>query len=192
VSPRSTALARLPGQLAVLFCLLAAVLLAGCAPPNETEWPSVDRRPSRCVEHDGLPDSRCTPGAIRSGVPLATICAFGYSRSVRPPVTFTEPLKLAQMRAYGLPGSPSDYEEDHLVALSIGGAPRDPRNLWPEPRTAPNNAEQKDQLETWAARIACAERVPLARLQHEMASDWIALYRAAGGERVLRAYPPGG
>jgi len=25
-----------------------------------------------------------------------------------------------------------------------------------------------------------------------MASDWPALYRAAGGERVLRDYPPGG
>ncbi|MGA2164111.1 MAG: hypothetical protein ABSH36_06535 [Solirubrobacteraceae bacterium] len=96
------------------------------------------------------------------------------------------------MRAYGLAGPSSNYEEDHLVALSIGGAPRDPRNLWPEPRTGPNNAEQKDRLETWAARMACAERIPLARLQHQMASDWIALYHAAGGARVLRAYPPGG
>lgn len=192
MSPRSTALARLPGQLARPLCLLAAMLLAGCAPPSEGGWPSASRPPSRCVEHDGLPDSRCTPGAIRFGVPLAAICAFGYSRSVRPPESFTEPLKLAQMRAYHLPGSPSDYEEDHLVPLSIGGAPRDPRNLWPEPRSGPNNAEQKDQLETWAARMACAERIPLARLQHEMASDWIVLYRAAGGERVLRAYPPGG
>ncbi len=172
--------------------LLAAVLLVGCAPPSETGWSSVDRPPSRCVQHDGLPDSRCTPGAVHSGVPLATICAFGYSRSVRPPESFTEPLKLAQMRAYGLPGPPSDYEEDHLVPLSIGGAPRDPRNLWPELRTGPNNAEQKDQLETWVARMACAGRIPLARLQHEMARDWIALYRAAGGERVLRAYTPGG
>ncbi len=33
------------------------------------------------------------------------------------------------------------------MPLSIGGAPRDPHNLWPEPRTGPNNAEQKDQLE---------------------------------------------
>lgn len=171
--------------------------LAGCAgaPVGSEEQPSsAGQRAAhtRCIERGGLPDPRCTPGAARSGVPLATICSYGYSRSVRPPESYTEPLKLRQMRAYGLTGPPSDYEEDHLVPLSIGGAPRDPRNLWPELRTGPSNAEQKDHLETWAVRMACAQRIPLARLQHQIASDWIAPHHAAGGERVLRFYPPGG
>ncbi|HEX5308941.1 MAG TPA: hypothetical protein VFW38_07665 [Solirubrobacteraceae bacterium] len=174
------------------LCLLAAGLLAGCSPPAEIERIGASGSSSRCIEHDGLPDPHCTPGAISAGVPLTAICAFGYSHSVRPPESYTEPLKLAQMRAYRLPCSPSRYEEDHLVPLSIGGAPRDPRNLWPEPRSGPNNAEQKDHLETWAARMACARHIPLGQLRHEMATDWIALYRAAGGERVLRSYPPGG
>lgn len=169
-------------------CLLSATSLAGCVIPGG----SASAPTPRCAEHHGLPDRRCTPGAIRSSVTVAAICAFGYSRAVRPPESFTEPLKLAQMRAYGLPGSPGDFEEDHLVPLSIGGAPRDPRNLWPEPRTGPDSAEQKDRLETWAARIACADRIPLSRLQRSMASDWIALYRSPGGARVLAAYPPGG
>jgi len=125
-------------------------------------------------------------------VTLTRICAVGYSASVRPPEGYTEHLKLAQRRAYRLPGPPSDYEEDHLVPLSIGGAPRDPRNLWPEPRDGANNAEQKDQLKTWAARMACARRIPLGRLQHDMAANWVALYHAAGGEPVLRSYSPGG
>jgi hypothetical protein len=179
---------------AVLY-VLASVLLAGCTAPSSENAQSdggLSLGRVRCVEHDGLPDPRCTPGAIRSGVSLATICGFGYSHSVRPPESFTEPLKLTQMRAYRLPGSPSEYEEDHLVPLSIGGAPRNPRNLWPEPRTGSNNAEQKDHLETWAARMACAQRIPLTQLQHQMANNWIALYHTAGGERVLRAYPPGG
>lgn len=173
---------------------LTVSVLAGCASPQfQTEASSTrSAGDGRCVERDGLPDPRCTPGAIGSGASLATICAPTYSRSVRPPESYTEPLKLRQMRAYDLPGSPSNYEEDHLVPLSIGGAPRDPRNLWPEPRTGPNNAEQKDHLETWAARMACDRRIPLGRLQRAMASDWIALYHAAGGERVLGAYPPGG
>jgi len=177
--------------------LVVLVMLNGCAPLATGSVQPGTRSPAfiserHCIERHGLPDSRCTPGAIRAEVSLATICAFGYSPSVRPPESYTELLKLRQMRAYGLPGSPSAYEEDHLVPLSIGGAPRDPRNLWPEPRHGPNNAEQKDQLETWVARMACTGRIPLSRLQHEMATDWIALYRAAGGERILRSYPPGG
>jgi hypothetical protein len=181
----------------LLPSVLAVVLLAGCAPlhagsvPPRTGWP-VSASDRRCVERDGLPDPRCTPGAIRSGVSLATICAFGYSPSVRPPESYTEPLKLAQMRAYDLPDRARDYEEDHLVPLSIGGAPTDPANLWPEPRSGPYNAQEKDQLETWVARTACSQRIPLAALQHDMATNWIALFRAAGGERVLRSYPPGG
>lgn len=175
---------------------LAALLLAGCGPLPAGEdpaasWPAPTSNHG-CVEHDGLPDARCTPGAIRARATLATICSNGYSRRVRPPESYTEALKLTQMRAYHLPGRVREYEEDHLVPLSIGGAPRNPANLWPEPRYGPNNAGEKDELETWAARMACAGRIPLARLQHEMARSWTALYRAAGGERVLRAYPPGG
>ncbi len=173
------------------------VALAGCASQGAgAERSSARWRAStsghHCVERGGLPDPRCTPGAIRAGVSLATIGTFGYSQSVRPPESYTEALKFAQMRAYDLPGRARDYEEDHLVPLSIGGAPRDPRNLWPEPRNGPNNAEQKDQLESWVARNACAGHIPLGTLQHWMATDWTALYRAAGGERVLRFYPPGG
>jgi len=87
------------------------------------------------------------------------------------------------MRAYGFAGSPREYEEDHLVALSIGGAPSDPANLWPEPRSGLYDAERKDQLETWAARMACAHRIPLGALQREMAKDWVALYRQAAAPR---------
>lgn len=195
-SPASARRARLRRRARVVPSLVALVLLSGCAPLATGSVHSSTRRTAAsepdCVERHGMPDPRCTPGAVRAGVSLATICAFGYSSSVRPPESYTEPLKLRQMRAYGLPGSPREYEEDHLVPLSIGGAPRDPRNLWPEPRNGPDNAEQKDQLETWAARMACAGRIPLSRLQQEIATDWTALYRLAGGERILRLYPPGG
>jgi hypothetical protein len=156
------------------------------APPKSTQ------AHQRCRGDDGLPDRRCTPGAVREGVTLQAICGYDYSRSVRPPESYTEQLKLSQMRSYQLPGRASEYEEDHLVPLSIGGAPRDPANLWPEPRHGPYNAAEKDQLETWTARMACSRRIALARLQQEMARDWTALFRAAGGERVLRSYPPGG
>ena len=83
-----------------------------------------------------LPDPRCTPGSITPLVTSAdlgtTICEQGYSASVRPPVSLTEPAKYALMRAYGLSGSPSQYEFDHLIPLELGGS-SNLANLWPEP-----------------------------------------------------------
>jgi hypothetical protein len=37
------------------------------------------------------------------------------------------------MREYGVGGDPSQYQEDHLISLELGGHPTDVRNLWPEP-----------------------------------------------------------
>jgi hypothetical protein len=181
-------------RLLVRLLLLVALALAASVRYGETSNGRVGH-PARvvaCHEREGLPDKRCTPGAVRAGASLTTICAYGYSSSVRPPESYTEALKLRQMRAYRLSGSPRDYEEDHLISLSIGGAPRAPANLWPEPRNGPNSAEEKDALETWAARMACARWISLARLQREIANDWIAVYRAAGGPRAMSAYPPSG
>jgi hypothetical protein len=179
---------------AVLGVVLLGALVSLTRSPTDRGGPvpSHPHGPARCREHGGLPDRRCTPGAIRSGASLSTICRARHSRSVRPPESYTEPLKLREMRAYGLPGRASECEEDHLIALLIGGAPTDPTNLWPEPRRGPENAGEKDQMETWAARMACARRIPLGSLQHQMASDWIVLFGAAGGERVLHAYPARG
>jgi hypothetical protein len=179
---------------AVLGVVILAALAAVAHPASDPVGPVAKQGGGvrGCREHDGLPDRRCTPGAIRSGVSLSTICHAGYSRSARPPESYTEPLKLRQIRAYSLSGPARDYEEDHLIPLSIGGAPAAPANLWPEPRRGPHSAEEKDQLESWAVRIACARRMPLGSLQSAMASNWVLLYRAAGGNRVLHTYPAGG
>jgi hypothetical protein len=70
------------------------------------------------------------------------------------------------------------YEEDHLVPLDLGGAPYDPRNLWPEPRVTPDgwNADLKDELEAVLSRQVCSGRVPLAEAQAAIAADWTAAY----------------
>lgn len=163
------------------------VTLAACHLPESSRDPyrSVQLgrvvRASHCIDRSGLPDRRCTPGAVLQGVTLAAICRYGYSRSVRPPVAYTERLKFTDIRAYGLRGRAADYEEDHLVPLALGGAPTDPANLWPQPRYGPHTAEQKDELEAWAARAACDHRAPLAQLQRAFALDWVALYAAVLG-----------
>ena len=83
------------------------------------------------------PDPNCTPGALNPAVTQATIdqtiCSPGWAAEVRPAEDITEPEKRASMAAYGLHGSARPYEYDHLVPLELGGAPNDPRNLWPEP-----------------------------------------------------------
>jgi len=138
----------------------------------------------------GLPDPSLTPGAVDPRVTPATlgstICRSGYTRTVRPPSSYTESLKRQGLRAYGRQGRLSDYQEDHLVALEIGGSATDPRNLWPEPlASAPEakpglTAAQKDPVENAAHSAVCAGRLPLADAQRLMATDWVDLGRRLG------------
>ena len=111
-----------------------------------------------------------TPGVLNPAVTQATvrttICARGWTRTIRPPVDYTSRLKLEQLRAYGLAGDPSDFQEDHLVSLELGGHPTDPRNLWPEQRT---RAEQVDSTENDLNRRVCDGSLSLAHAQRKIA-----------------------
>ena len=125
-----------------------------------------------------LPDPVLTPGVTNPDVTQdnirQTVCVRGYSKSIRPPAYFTNKLKRQQIREYGYADTnPRDYEEDHLIALSIGGAPRNPRNLWPEPWHSEWNAKKKDQLEFVLFRMVCEHEISLADAQHAMATNWI-------------------
>ncbi|MGA8148778.1 MAG: hypothetical protein WB870_14595 [Gallionellaceae bacterium] len=125
-----------------------------------------------------LPDPALTPGAINPNVTQdnihQTVCVKGYTKTIRPPAHFTNKLKKRQIGQYGYPDrNPKHYEEDHLIALSIGGAPYDPRNLWPEPRISEWNAKKKDRIEFVMYRMVCEGEISLADAQHEMATNWI-------------------
>jgi hypothetical protein len=123
-----------------------------------------------------LPDPSCTSGAINPDVTQAnidqTICSSGWTSTVRPPESYTEPLKHQQMAAYGDAGPLSGYEEDHLIPLELGGSPTNPQNLWPEPGASPN---PKDDVETAANRAVCDGKMTLAAAQQAMAANWIVL-----------------
>ena len=131
-----------------------------------------------------LPDPSLAPGAVNPAVTQAnigkTICVRGWARTVRPPEGYTYDLKRRQMRAYGYADRRlGHYEEDHLVSLELGGAPDDPRNLWPEPRRSADgwDADRKDELEDALNRLVCSGRLPLVEAQRAIATDWIAAYR---------------
>ena len=107
-----------------------------------------------------------TPGVLNPAVTQATIaqtvCRTGWTRTVRPPVSYTNELKRRQLRAYGLRGPPSAYQEDHLVSLELGGNPTDPRNLWPEPYP---RASAVDRIENDLNHRVCSGSLTLAEAQ---------------------------
>lgn len=140
--------------------------------------------PLPALAQASLPDPNRTPGAINPAVTQeniqATICVRGWTRTLRPPREFTDRLKRRQIREYGYRDRrPSHYEEDHLIPLDLGGAPSDPRNLWPEPRYPRDGwtADKKDELEATLARLVCADELPLATARAAIARDWEQAYR---------------
>jgi hypothetical protein len=107
-----------------------------------------------------------TPGVLNPEVRQETIgdtiCTRGWTRTVRPPTSYTNALKLRQMQEYGVGGDPSGYQEDHLISLELGGDPTDPRNLWPEPRP---HAEEVDRIENQLNGKVCSGEITLAEGQ---------------------------
>jgi hypothetical protein len=133
------------------------------------------------------PDARCTPGALNPAVTQAslgsTICRSGWTSTVRPPVSITEPEKLASMNAYGDDAPASSFEYDHEVPLELGGAVNDPRNMWPEPNYPARSGfylNPKDRLERVLNRLVCAGRMPLSQAQGVIARDWASAYHRYG------------
>lgn len=131
-------------------------------------------RGAHCLYRAGanLPDPHCTPGAINHAVKQTTIhstvCVRGWTSTIRPPVTVTEPQKFASMRDYGVTG-PSGFEFDHLIPLELGGAPDSTRNLWPEPHT---NSYKKDRIENRLREEVCKGEMTLGHARRIMRTDW--------------------
>ena len=126
-----------------------------------------------CHARDTLPDPTCTPGVSDPAVTQAniasTICVPGYTKTVRPTVSYTDKLKTQQMRQYGYTDSIHLHEEDHLISLELGGSPSDPKNLWPEPGQSPN---PKDKVENALHAAVCSGRLTLTEAQNRITTDW--------------------
>jgi hypothetical protein len=103
-----------------------------------------------------------TPGVANPDVTQETIgdtiCKRGWTRTIRPPTDYTNGLKMEQMEAYRRAGTPSDYQEDHLISLELGGHPTDPRNLWPEPI---ERAVRVDDIEDELNHQVCSGEITL-------------------------------
>ncbi|MBU6460735.1 MAG: hypothetical protein KGQ58_07660 [Proteobacteria bacterium] len=134
------------------------------------------------VQAANLPNPALTPGALNRHITPSnlyqTICVRGYSKTIRPPVSYTEPLKYRLIWAYGYRHHRvSDFELDHLIEISTGGSPANPANLWPQPRWTYWNARKKDRLEFRLHRLLCQGRITLRQAQQAQRLNWIAAYR---------------
>jgi len=110
----------------------------------------------------------------------STICVSGYTKTIRPPESYTYHLKYSQLDGgYNYKGdtSTSDYEEDHLVPLEVGGNPTSVKNLWPEPWLVTWNAGKKDQLENKMHSLVCSGAISLVAAQKVFMTNWIAGYQ---------------
>lgn len=133
-----------------------------------------------CTVVAGKADRRCTPGAANPAVTkdnlAQTICAPSpapgqetWTASQRPPSAYTTGLKRRQLIEFSEPGSIAQYKEDHLIALEIGGAPKDPHNLFPQPTA---DAKRKDADERALHAAVCSGAMTLADAQAQMAQQW--------------------
>jgi hypothetical protein len=123
----------------------------------------------RTVRRSVVASASLTPGVLNPEVTQATIhrtiCVRGWTRTVRPPASYTDGLKVRQMREYGEAGPLSAYQEDHLISLELGGNPSDPRNLWPEPRP---RADEVDRIENELNAEICSGKITLAQGQRRI------------------------
>lgn len=112
------------------------------------------------ADPEGATDPRVTQATIEQ-----TICAPGWSEDVRPPESYTEPIKRQLVAARG--GSLSDYELDHIIPLELGGAPASTANLqlqlWPDARA-------KDHYENAYHAAVCSGSMSLADARERMAT----------------------
>lgn len=181
VRPRQSALSLL---ITLLLVIAAMVYLSReSREPQPGSVPTIST--GRAGPPDIYPNAALTPGAIDPEITQTnidrTICNPHWStRSERPPEEYTYQLKRSQIREYN-DSDPNarDYEEDHLIPLELGGSPTNARNLWPEAYHASipdGGAKNKDLVENYLHDQVCSRAMPLARAQHEIATDWYRVY----------------
>jgi hypothetical protein len=108
-----------------------------------------------------------------------TVCKPGWTSTIRPPVSWTDGLKLQLLRQRGLDSeNAKDYELDHRMPLELGGAPgsADVGLLWENVNLSlesPASPNPKDSDESKLHREVCAKRLTLIQAQQELVDTWL-------------------
>lgn len=136
-------------------------------------------------------DPRLTPGAFRTDLTLAQICATKWGEDRR---AVTAAMKRTVFVRYGFAAGNADprcthdahgraCEIDHRGPRCLGGADV-VENLSPQPYGGPWNAHMKDRVETQACKAICAPVKPLdlAEARQIFLGDWRDTYRSWFGD----------
>ena len=161
--------------------ILVALVLAACSSPSPLPMFSPTDTPvgSDSCHVSGVVYCSLNTDVTQSTID-STICVGGWTGTIRPPVSYTNPLKFQQMVDEGFASSISDaqskagsYEEDHRIPLELGGAPSDPTNLSPE---AHPGSSVKDQDENAFKASVCGGHMSLIDAQNSFISKWLSNY----------------
>lgn len=136
---------------------------------------------AECVVKDGLPDSKCTPGAVRAATTSKDICTPNFTSTIR---DVPDSLKNKVYADYGMKGNDKSqcsqgFEVDHLVSLVLSGDNVE-KNLWPQSYCGKFNAHNKDKLENYYHRQICAGKISQSQADHEISTNWVAAYKKYG------------
>jgi len=166
-----------------LLLLVGVLALAGCSSlsvPSATSsaTPGVDACHANGVTYCVL-NPAVTQDTIHS-----TICVKGWTATVRPPVSYTEPIKKQDLAQYASQHvgdanwTLSNTELDHRVPLELGGNPSDPNNLSPEEHQGPMGSLAKDADENAFNKTVCNGSQTLAQAQAAFVAKWLKAYPA--------------
>jgi hypothetical protein len=149
--------------------------------------PTVPGAANPSVTQDNIDQTICSKAKDAHG--------FTWVHDQRPPVSYTNKLKFAQLKALGWPGAPSLYEEDHAWSIEAAGSPTDPKNIGPEPwhimlrYPDPVNsplrdwgAHTKDRYENYVHREECSRSITIVEGGALLTQDWRAGYYKTFGE----------
>lgn len=180
----------------LVFACGLNLIAAGCGPKRTTAPVPVTaerrialeaRATGKAGPADIYPELTITPGVAASDVTQenirTTICTPGFTQPPRrPPSSYTDNLKVVGFDQYGLSDrKKSDYEEDHLISLELGGDPKDAKNLWPEAYHASipdGGARYKDKVEKYLNLQVCHGQMTLADAQNAIVADWYKVYQS--------------
>ncbi len=172
----------------IILLVILIILLIGKKPiayhrppPPPAGTPSItvvlgtQTKRSGCHIAGALPDTNCTPGAVFTNVTEAEVCTPGYTKSVRN-VPVSE--KNEVYNEYSIvTHTAGQYEVDHYISLELGGS-NEITNLWPEPAEPRPGFHEKDVVENYLHEQVCAGKLTLTQAQQQIATDWLAVYRA--------------